>query len=163
MHWPMAGNAGRCVFIACGGRLPMDALPEFLHFIGVALGALRRSYLGCSRNFVMVAMAGLAGSVAESAMNTIGKMGSLVGVARRAAYLRYFGRVRIILDGAVAVGAAKNAVDAGCMLARINRDALALLGGHSCLAVARQTTFVLLQGLWRRSLCPSTGVGRDAD
>src|SRR5450432_4582243 len=159
----MAGNAAGCILVACGARLPVDALPEFFYFVGVALRALRRRYLGYSRDFVMVAVAGLAGSAAERAVNASGEVRGLAGVASRAFYLRYFGGVRIVLDGAVAVGAAKNAVNAGCMLGGINRDALALVRGHSCLAVASQTTLVLLQRLRQLRLCPGTGVRRDAD
>ena len=159
----MAGHTAWCVLVTGGGRLSMNALPEFLHFIGVALHALRRRYLGRSRNFVMVSMAGLAGSVAERTVNAIGKVRNFVGVASRARYLGYFGGVRVILDGAVAVGAAQDSVNAGCMLGWINRDALALVRHHPRLAVASQATFVLLQGLSCLRLCTGPGVRREAD
>lgn len=163
MHWPMAGNAVRCIRVAGSGRLAMDALAEFLDFIGVALGAPGRGYLGCRGNFVMVAMAGLAGSVAECAVNAVRHMRSLVGMASCAFYLRYFGGVRIILDDGVAVGATQNSVDAGGMPGGINRDALSLVGLHPRLAMAGQAAFVLLQRLRQLRLCPGMGMGWDAE
>ncbi len=42
----------------------MDALPEFLHLIGMALGALRRRQLRRCGHFVVIAVAGLTGPVA---------------------------------------------------------------------------------------------------
>lgn len=111
----------------------------------------------------MVAMTGLAGDIAKRTMNATGNMGGFVGVARCTIHLQDFGEVRIILDRAVAVDAGKNAMDAGCMPDGVKRDALALVGGHACLAVASQATFVLLQGLRQLRLCPGTGVHRDSD
>jgi len=120
MHGPMAGNAVRGVRVASGGRLSVDALPEFLHFIGVTLRALCRHRLGRGRDLVWIAVAGLASSVAERAVHAVGHMGGLVGVASRTLNLRHFGRVRVVLDCGVAVGAAQNTVEAGRMFRGIN-------------------------------------------
>jgi hypothetical protein len=157
MHRTMAGEAVGSIRITCRGRLSVYALPEFLHFIGVALGALCQHQLGHRRHFMVIAVAGLAGCVAEHAMNAVGHMGSLVGVASRAANLRYFGRVRIVLDGRVAAGAAQNAMDAGRMLGGINRDVFAAARRHSRLAVTGQAAFVPAQ-MRQLRLSPGTGV-----
>ena len=98
-------------------------------------------------HFVVIAVAGLAGSVAERAVHTVGHMGSFLTVASRAFYLRYFGGVRIVLDACVAFSAAQNAVDTGRVLGGINRDAFPAVRLHSPLAVAGQATFVLPQRL----------------
>ena len=162
MHRTVAGEAVRRVRIAGRGRLSVDALPEFLHLIGMALRALCRRHLRRSRHFVVIAVAGLAGSVAERAVNAIRHVGSLVGVASRALNPRHFGGVRIVLDVRVAVGAAQNAVHAGRMLGGIDRDAFAVARGHSRLTVAGQAAFVLLERLGRLRLCPGAGVCRRA-
>jgi hypothetical protein len=143
----MAGHAGRRIRVAGRGRLSVDTLTEFLHFIGVTLRALCGRGLGRRGHFVVIAVAGLAGSVAERAVHTVGHMGSFVTVASRAFYLRYFGGVRIVLDAYVTFSAAQNAVDAGRVLGGINRDAFPAVRLHACLAVAGQATFVLPQRL----------------
>ena len=56
MHRPMAGDAAWCVRVASGSRLSMDALPELLHFLGMALRALCRRKLGRSRHLVWIAV-----------------------------------------------------------------------------------------------------------
>ncbi len=143
----MAGHAGRRIRVAGRGRLSVDTLTEFLHFIGVTLRALCGRGLGCRGHFVVIAVAGLAGSVAERAVHTLGHVGSFVAVASRAFYLRYFGGVRIVLDARVTFSAAQNAVDAGRVFGGINRDAFPAVRLHACLAVAGQATFVLPQRL----------------
>ena len=147
MDGPMAGHAGRSIRVAGRGRLSVDTLTEFLPFIGVTLRALCGRSLGRRGHFVVIAVAGSAGSVAERAVHTVGHMGSFVIVASRAFYLRYFGGVRIVLDACVAFSAAQNAVDAGRVLGGINRDAFPAVRLHACLAVAGQATFVLPQRL----------------
>src|ERR1022692_1080901 len=141
----------------------MDALPEFLYFIGMALRALCRRQLRRSRHFVVIAMAGLAGSVTERAVSAVGNPGSLIGVASRASNLGHFGGVRIVLDSRVAVGASQHTVHASRVLRGINRDALAAARGQSRLAVAGQAVFILLEGLGQRRLCPGMGMCRRAD
>ena len=94
MDGPMAGHAVGCVRVACRGSLPVYALPEFFHFVGMALRAFCRRYLDRDSNLVWIAMAGLAGSVAEGAMNALRRMSSFVGVASRAPNLRDFVGVR---------------------------------------------------------------------
>jgi hypothetical protein len=64
MHWPVAGHAVRRVRITLRGRLSVYALAEFLHFIGMALRALCRRSLGCSRHLMGIAVAGLANLLA---------------------------------------------------------------------------------------------------
>lgn len=148
MDGPMAGHAGRRIRVAGRGRLSVDTLTEFLHFIGVTLRALCGRGLGCRGHFVVIAVAGLASSVAERVVHAVGHMGSFVTVASRAFYLRYFGRVRIVFDACVTFSAAQNAVDTGSMFGRINRDVFPAVRLHACLAVAGQATFVLPQRLW---------------
>ena len=72
MHRSMARNAIRCVRLAQGSRFPVDTLPEFLDFIGMALRAHRRRDLSCADYFVRIAMAGLATLVTERTMNAAG-------------------------------------------------------------------------------------------
>ena len=163
MRRPMAGHAARCVRIARCSRLSVDALPELLHFIGMALGAFCWHHLSGRNHFVVIAVTGLARSLAERAVHAVGQPGSLVGVASRALNFRRFGGVRIVLDAGVAVFAAQNAVDAGRVLRRIKRDALAVTRRHSRLTMAGQATFVLFQRMGHLSLCSATGVCRDAD
>ena len=106
MHGTVAGAAIWCIRIARCRRFPVNALPEILHFIGMALRALCWRRLGRGRHFVRIAVAGLASSVAERAMNAARHMGGFFGVAGRALYLGYFVGMRKILEGRVAVGAA---------------------------------------------------------
>jgi len=124
MDGSMAGHAFGRIRIACRSRLPVNALPEFLHFIGMTLRALCGRYFGRLSHLVVIAVAGLASVVTERAMHTVWHMGSLVGVASCAFHLRHFGGVRIVLDGRVAVGTAQNAMHAGRMFAGIDRDTL---------------------------------------
>lgn len=62
--------------------------------------------MSCGRHLMMIAVAGLAGGVAERSVDAGRHVRSLVGVAGRALNSCDFGRVRKILDGAVAIGAA---------------------------------------------------------
>ncbi len=162
MHRAVAGETVRRVRITGRSRLSMDALPEFLHLIGMTLGALRRRQLRRGRHFVVIAVAGLAGPVAEHAVNAIGKVGSLIGVASCALNTRHFRGVGTVLDVRVAIGAAQNAVHTGRMLGGIDRDAFAVARGHSRLTMASQAAFVLLKGLGRLHLCSGAGVCRGA-
>lgn len=143
----MAGETVRSVRVPGCSRLSMDALPEFLHLIGMALGALPRRQLRCCPYFVVIAVAGLASPVAEHAVNAIWKVRSLIGVASRALNTRHFRGVRKVLDVRVAIGAAQNAMHTGSMLGGINRDAFSVARGHSRLTVASQAAFVLLKRL----------------
>ena len=106
VHRSVAGETVRCVRIAGRSRLSMDALLELLHLIGMALRALRRRQLRRGRNFVVIAVAGLAGYVAEHAVNAIGQVRSFIRVARCALNLDHFRGVRKVLDCRVAIGAA---------------------------------------------------------
>lgn len=120
MRGPVAGHAVRCVrVVGCEG-FSVNALPEFLYFIGVALRAFCRRRLGCRSHLVRIAVAGLASSVAQRGMNAAGEMGSLAGVAGRALNLNHFIGVRIFLNGRVAVSAAQDAVHAGRMSGGFN-------------------------------------------
>ena len=163
MHRPMAGHAARCVRIACRSCLSMYARPEFLDFIGVALRTLCRRRLPRSRDFVWIAVAGLASCFAGRVMNAASYVRSLVGMASRALNLRHFRRVRKILDGRVAIVAAQNAVDTGRMFGGINRDAFAAGRGHPRLAVAGQAAFILLQWMRRFRLGASPSRCQHAD
>ena len=144
MHRAVAGNARRRIRVAGSGRLSVDALPELLHFIGMALCALCRGHLRRRHHLVMIAVAGFAHSLAQSTMNAIRHVRRLIGVAGRTSHLRYSGVVGIVLDGRVAVNAGQYAVDAGGMLNGINRDALAAAGGHARLPVTGEATLILL-------------------
>ena len=106
MHEPMAGHAVRRVRVACRRRLPVYALMEFLHFIGMALRAFFRRRLGRTNHLVRIAVAGLARSIAERPMNAVSHTGSLFGVASRASSLCYFVGMREILDVRVTIVAA---------------------------------------------------------
>jgi hypothetical protein len=120
----MAGHAFGRIRIACRSRLAVNALPEFLHFIGMTLRALCGRYFGRLSHLMVIAVARLASVVTERAMHTVRHMGSLVGVASCAFHLRHFGGVRIVFDGRVTVGATQNAMHAGRMFAGIDRDTL---------------------------------------
>jgi hypothetical protein len=78
-------------------------------------------------------------------MHAAWDVGSFIIMAARAKNLRHFRGVGIILDGLVAIFAAQSTVDAGRMLARINRNTLAVPGCHPRLAVAREAVFILLE------------------
>jgi len=153
----VAGAAGRRIRIACRGGLSVNAFPEVFYFICVALRAFCRRRLCRSRNFVGVAVAGLASYVPERAMNAASHMGSLVGVASRTLNLRHFVGMWKISNGRVAVVAAQSAVDTGCVLRRINRDAFAGGRRHSRMAVTGEAAFILLQrmGRFRLGASPS--------
>ena len=153
MHWPMAGPTVRRVRIACRSRLSVYAFPEFLDFIGMALRTFCRRRLGGGSHLMRIAVAGLASSVAERAMNAARHMGSFFRVASGASNLRHFVGVWKVLDGCVAVVAAQSAVDAGHMLGGINRDAFAAGRRHSRLAVAGEAVFVLLERMRGFRLC----------
>jgi hypothetical protein len=116
MHGLVAGETGWGVLIAGSGRLSVDALAEFLYFIGMALRALGRGQLSCGSHLMMISVAGLAGGGAERSVDAGRHVGSLVGVARRALNSCDLGGVWILLDGGVTIGAGQNAVDAGRML-----------------------------------------------
>src|SRR5579863_10242687 len=120
MHGPVAGGAMRTVRIAGCSRLPVDALPEGFHFVGMALRALYRGGLGRGSHLVRIAMAGLTSSVAQHGMNAVGHMRGLVGVASRAANFGNFVGMREVLDGGVAVDATQSAMGAGRMFGGIN-------------------------------------------
>jgi len=145
MDRPVAGATGRRIRIACRGGLSVNAFPEVFYFIGVALRTFCRRRLCRSRNFVGIAVAGLASHVPERAVNAAGHMGSFFGVASRTLNLRHFVGVRKILNGRVAVVAAQSAVDTGCVPGGINRDAFAGGRRHSRLAVTGEAAFILLQ------------------
>ena len=147
MDGTVARAAGRCIRIACRGGLSVNTFPEVFYFIGMALRAFCRRRLCRSRNFVRVAVAGLASYVPERAMNAASHMGSLVGVASRTLNLRHFVGMRKIFNGRVAVLAAQSAVDTGRMFRGINRNAFAGGRSHSRLAVTGKAAFILLQ--WR--------------
>lgn len=98
----------------------MDALAEVFYFFGVTLRALRRSNLRRDRYFVMISVAGLAGLCAKRAVRAGGYVRRFVGVAGCALNLRNLGRVRIVLDGGVAIGATENSMDAGRMFNGVN-------------------------------------------
>jgi hypothetical protein len=103
MHEAMAGHAARGVRVARRRRLSVYALPEFLHFLGMALRAFCRRRLGRSCHLMWIAVARLARAVSERAVDAVRHMGSLVGVASRASNLRHSIGVRKILDGGVTV------------------------------------------------------------
>jgi hypothetical protein len=149
MNGTVARAARRCVRIACRSGLSVNTLPEVFYFIGVALRTFCRRRLCRSRNFVGVAVAGLAGYVPERAMNAVSHMRSLVGVASRTLNLRHFVGMWKIFNGRVAVLAAQSAVDAGRMLRGFNRDAFAGGRSHSRLAVTGKAAFILLQWMGR--------------
>jgi hypothetical protein len=98
---------------------------------------------------MVIAVAGLAGAITERTVDAGGHVGSLVGVAGGALNSCHFGRVRVVLDGGVTIGAAQNSVDAGRVLCGVNRDALAAVGLHAWLAVAGEATLILLERLGR--------------
>lgn len=160
MHRAMTGETVRSVRVAGRGRLSMDALAEFLYLIGMALSTLRRRQLRGRRDFVVIAVAGLAGAIAERTVNAIRNLGNLIGMASGALNPGDFGGMRIVLDARVAVSTAQNAVHAGGVLGGIDRDAFAVARGHSRLTVASQAAFVLLEWLGRPHLCPGAGVCR---
>jgi len=157
MDRTVARTAGRCIRIACRSGLSVNAFPEIFYFIGVALRAFCRRSLCRSRNFLRVAVAGLASCVPERAMNAASHMGSLVGVASRTLNLRHFVGMWKIFNGRVTVLAAQSAVDTGRMLRGINRDAFAGGRSHSGLAVTGKAAFILLQwmGRFRLGASPS--------
>lgn len=159
----MTGEASWRVRVTRCGRFSVNALPELLDFIGMALRALCRRQLSRGYYFVMVAMAGFASLLAQRAVHAVGHMGSLVGVASGALNLGYFRGMRIVLDARVAIFATQNTVDAGCMLRGINRDAFAVARCHSCLAMAGQAALILLERLRRLYLRSAASVCRGAD
>ena len=159
----MAGHAGRRIWVAGRGRFSVDTLTEFLHFIGVTLRTLCGHGLGRRGHFVVIPVAGLARSVTERAVHTVGHMGSFVTVASRAFYLRYFHGVGVVLDTCVAISAAQDAVYAGCVFGGINRNAFPAVRLHACLAVAGETVFVLLEGFGSFRLCPLARLGWGAE
>ena len=108
-------------------------------------------------------MAGLAGSIAEGSVNAGADMRSFFTVASRALYPRHFGGMGIILERGMAVVAGQTAVDAGCMLCGINRNAFAAGRSHSRLAVTGKTSFVLLQRMGGQRLCSNPSRHRHAD
>src|SRR5579863_2472928 len=117
MHWTMAGKTVGRVRIACRSCLSVNALPELLHFVGVALGALGRRDLGSGSDFMVISMARNTGAVSECAVHARGHMRSLVRVTSRTEDLRPLGRVRIIRlliipDGRVAINAIQDPVNA---------------------------------------------------
>src|SRR5271157_821610 len=78
-------------------------------------------------------------------MNAFWNGRRLIRVASSALYLPNLCRMRKLLDLRVAIGAPENSMRAGGVLRRPNRNILSFFGFHSCLAVARQTSFVLFQ------------------
>lgn len=163
MHRTVAGATVWCIRITRSRRFPVNALPEILDFVGMALRALCRSRLTCSHYFVRIAVAGLASAYADRTMDAPRHMGRFFAVTGRALHLGYFVRMGKILDGRVAVGAAQNAVDTGRMFGRIDRDTLASGRGYSCLAVAGETAFVLFEGLRCFRLCLNPHRNQNAD
>ena len=87
-------------------------------------------------------------------MNAAGDMARLVDLASQVLHLGYFIRMKKIFDGGVAVGATQNAVPLAAMLARVNRNAFALGGDPSRLALAGEAGFVLLERMGRLRLGP---------
>jgi hypothetical protein len=99
----------------------------------------------------MAAVTGFAGRFAQSTVHASRHVRNFVSMAGRALNLRNFGRVRIVLDGRVAVGAAQDTVHAGGVFTGVNRNALAAVRLHSRLAVAGKAAFILLERLnWLR-------------
>jgi len=81
MHGAVTGDTGRGIGIACSGRLSVDALPEFLYFVCVALRAFCRSDLGGDGDFMNIAVARLAGGFPKRTVNADGDVRCLIGVA----------------------------------------------------------------------------------
>ena len=147
MPRPMAGHATRRVRIMRRCSLPMYALAKFFHFIGMALRAFCWGCLRSDSNFVRITVAGLAGYVAEHAMDAAGHMRGFFSMASQASNLDHFVGMREIFNGRVAVGAPQSTVNTGRMFGGIDRNAFAGCGRHSCLAVAGEAAFILLQGM----------------
>ena len=147
MNGTMTGNAIRRVQVTCRRCLSMDALPEFRHFISMTLRALCRHRLSCAADFMRIAVAGLASPITEGAMNAVGHMGALLVMAGCALDFHDLGGMRVVLDGRVAVIACQNTVDAGSVLGRINRNALAANRSHSRLTVTGKAVCILLEGM----------------
>ena len=124
---------------SCGCRA-VDAFTEFFRRLLVALPAFRRS--GLCHDLVRVAVTGLAGGLAKGRMNTLGQARSFLGMASRAPDLHHFGRVGIILDGAVAIGASQDSMHTGGVLLRVNRNVPPLTGGKARLAMTSKTRLV---------------------
>ncbi len=100
-----------------------------------------------------ITMAGRARLGPQRAVRAFRNRRGFVGVAGLALDDLNLGRMRVILDRRMAIGAAQQAaVNAGRVLDRIHRDAFAIRARHSRLPVASQARFILLQRLGRTGL-----------
>jgi hypothetical protein len=128
-------------------RLGMDARFKFFNLLCVAFRAFCRGELRGRGHFVHIPMTRGASCLAKHPVCALGDAGGLFGMARRAAHLGDFLHVRKVLDRSVTILASQNAMRAGGVLARVNRNGLARFRFHPGLAVTRQTGFVLRERL----------------
>src|SRR5208337_3539884 len=142
MDGTVTGHAFGRVGVSVFRGLAVDAGGEGGHFLGVTLRAFSRNQLLGRGELVNAAMTRSAGGFAEDGVGAGGEGLGLVGMAGGALNFGEFGGMREIFDGGVAVLAAENAVGAGGMPGRVDRNALPGAGLHSRLAMARQTALV---------------------
>lgn len=136
--------------------MSVNALLEVFHFIGVAGRAFGGREIGGRGYLVHVAVARLASFLAQGRVNTVRHARSFIFVASRTLDLGYFGGMRKVFDGGVAIGARQNAMDAGRVFRGIDGDDLAGIRFHSWLAVTGQAVIVLFDRLRFRLGCKRT-------
>jgi hypothetical protein len=152
VHFPVAGKTIRRIGIFACGSLSVDAFPEFLYFVNMALLALYRRHLSGWHYLMVIAVTGLAAYI-DRAVNAGLGVRILVGMTSCALHFRDFCWMRILFDGGMAVGTAENPVDAGAVLGGIDGQALPAIRLHSRLAVTGQAAFILLERMRRLLLC----------
>lgn len=91
-----------------------------------------------------IAVARQAGNV-DRTVNTGRSVRGFVRMAGSALHFHSLGWMREVFDVGVTIGAPEDAMNTGCVLSGLDRDASASVGFHSGLAVASEAAFVLLE------------------
>ena len=151
----MAGRANGRILVSRLCCLAMYAFRDVLRFRCVAFSAFSGLQLGRRSHFVDVPVTRGACVHTQNRVNAFPSVPDFVCVARFTLHSSLFRRMRKILDGGMAIGAGKRAMDARSMLVRANGNALALPGFHVGLAVTGEAGFILIERLGRLFLAPS--------
>src|ERR1022692_1990148 len=142
MDGTVTGDAFGGVVVAVLRDLAVNAGGEFLHFLGVTLRTLSGNQVFRRGQVVHAAMTRSARGFAEDGVGAGGESFGLVRMAGGALHSGYFGGMRELFDGGVAILAAENSVGAGGMLGRVDGNAFSGGGLHSRFAMAGQTFLV---------------------
>ncbi|HTQ62501.1 MAG TPA: hypothetical protein VMI32_19905 [Candidatus Solibacter sp.] len=156
VHGAVARFTRRGILVARFGSLPVNALGERFHDVGMAFGAFCRMRFRRLPDFVNVAMTGRTCVTPQHRVNAFWDGGRLICMAGCALHLLDFRRMWKVLNGCMAVRTAENPMYAGCVPRRVNGNVCPLFGLHPRLSVTSKTCLVLLLRLSLAGLSSGT-------